>query len=297
LQIERKLRYLQLAAQARHMPDFDVGLCVITALSDPELAAVLRLPWGWQQLDIERDGTQYHEGSYPAGDGNRRVVAACSPQIGMTAAAVLATKMIYNFTPRYLAMVGIAAGMRGSCSLGDVIAGDPCWDWGSGKYSILEGESKFEAAPVQIGLNSFIRGRLGSMARDQLLWDSIRNGWQGARPDTVLKMHIGPFASGAAVLSDGAVTLGIRAQQRKLLAIDMEAYGVLAAANEAPLPQPGAFVLKGVVDFADKEKSDSYQAYASYTSAMALKHFVEVVLNNEGRTPRLPSSDVRSSFV
>lgn len=271
LQIERKLRYLHLAAQAHDVPAYESELCIVTALPEPELTAVLRLPWGWKLLDLQRDGTQYHEGWYPKDTGTRRVVAACSPHMGMTAAAVLATKMIYSFTPRYLSMVGITAGMRGVCALGDVIAGDPCWDWGSGKYGVKDSKPRFEPAPIQIGLSSYVRGRLGTMARDQAFWDSVRNGWPGEPSDTVLRMLIGPFASGAAVLSDSDVTEGVKLQQRKLLAIDMEAYGILAAANEAPLPQPSGFVLKSVVDFADREKSDARQSYAAYTSVMALK--------------------------
>ena len=172
------------------------------------MTAVLRLPWGWKLLDLQRDGTQYHEGWYPKDTGTRRVVGV-SPHMGMTAAAVLATKMIYSFTPRYLSMVGITAGMRGVCALGDVIAGDPCWDWGSGKYGVRDSKPRFEPAPIQIGLSSYVRGRLGTMARDQAFWDSVRNGWPGEPSDTVLRMLIGPFASSAAVLSDSDVTEGV----------------------------------------------------------------------------------------
>jgi nucleoside phosphorylase len=120
--------------------------------------------------------------------------------------------------------------------------------------------NRHEAAPVQVGLNSFMRGRLGTMAQDTALWDSIRNGWQGKQPDTVLRMHIGPFASGSAVLADKRVTSLIKAQQRKILGVDMEAYGILAAASEAPLPQPSPLVLKSVVDFGDRKKADSHQS-------------------------------------
>ena len=51
--------------------------------------------------------------------GERRVLAAHAPQMGMTAAAILATKMIHTFSPRYLAMVGICAGIRDTCNIGD----------------------------------------------------------------------------------------------------------------------------------------------------------------------------------
>lgn len=59
------------------------------------------------------------------------------------------------------------------------------------------------------------------------------------------------------------------------MGIDMEACGVFPAAFEAPLPQPRAFVLKSVVDFADSTKDDSHPAYASYTGASALRFTAE----------------------
>jgi nucleoside phosphorylase len=67
-------------------------------------------------------------------------------------------------------------------------------------------------------------------------------------------------------------------QHRKLLGIEMESYGVLAAAEESPRPQPIAFAIKSVCDFADLEKSDSFQHYAAYTSAEVLRRLVEEYL-------------------
>lgn len=88
-------------------------------------------------------------------------------------------------------------------------------------------------------------------------------------------MHVGPIASGAAVLADGLTAVNIRGQHRELLGIEMETYGVYVAAEEAPSPRPSYFSLKSVVDFADGKKNDKYQRYASYTSAKALKYFTE----------------------
>lgn len=88
-------------------------------------------------------------------------------------------------------------------------------------------------------------------------------------------MYIGPVASGAAVLGDSEMAESIVRQQRKLIGIEMESYGVFAAADESPLPQPKAFSIKSVSDFADSGKGDSYQKYAAYTSSAALRVFVE----------------------
>lgn len=113
------------------------------------------------------------------------------------------------------------------------------------------------------------------LSSDQELLASIRRDWPGDKPDTNLSIHIGPFASGAAVLADQSTLNLIINQQRKLLGIDMETYGIFTAAAEAPEPRPRAFSVKSVVDFADGQKDDRYQRYAAFTSAMILRHFAE----------------------
>ncbi len=44
-------------------------------------------------------------------------------------------------------------------------------------------------------------------------------------------------------------------------------YGVMSAVEYAKSPQPTAIIIKSVCDFADKNKNDDWQKYASYTSA------------------------------
>jgi nucleoside phosphorylase len=90
-----------------------------------------------------------------------------------------------------------------------------------------------------------------------------------------VQLHLGPLASGAAVLSDGLTAKRVIQQHRQLLGIEMEAYGVYAAADEAPAPRPQAFALKSVVDFADGEKDDRFQPFGAYVSARVLRHFAE----------------------
>lgn len=273
-QLSRKIRYIEISLKSSNIPTHRSDVCVIAALHDPELKALLRLPWEWREFSIDGDATLYHEGRYTGIQGERRVIAANAPQMGMTATAILATKMIHCFAPRYLAMVGICAGIRGICNHGDIICVDPCWDWGSGKLIDRAGASDFLHAPSQLRLDSFIRARLASMCGDQELWDRIKREWVvGNVPVNGLKMHVGPLASGAAVLSDLSTAGTIKEQHRQLAGIDMEAYSIFAAAADSILPQPKALVLKSVVDFADPEKSDDYRDYASFTSVKALEEF------------------------
>lgn len=274
-QLQRKVRHIQLAQKSGVELTYESELCIVTALPNPEFSSVKRLPWNWRRIEVPNDGSAYYEGEFTKEGTKRRLISSIAPRMGMTATSVLATKMIFNFRPKFIAMVGIAAGIRGTCELGDIIAADPGWDWGSGKLYMESGSSAFASAPHQIGLNSFIRGKLSAMATDQSLIDGIRNEWSGPKPNTILRMHIGPMASGAAVLANTSATSSLKQQHRKIIAVEMETYGLLAAADEAPLPQPKAFVLKSICDFADEEKTDHFQEYAAFTSASALRIFVE----------------------
>ena len=275
-QLGGKMRHILVAARGQEsLRQYATDVCVITALADPELQSVLRLPWRWERIEVPNDPSVYHKGHFIRGEREGSVVAACTPRMGMTAAAILSMKMIAGFCPRYLAMVGILAGVKGRCQLGDILAADPSWDWGSGKQYLKDGSPIFSAAPHQAGLNAAIRSRLSLMAQQGHVLDEIRRGWDGQEPSVPLRMHLGPIASGAAVLEDPHFTELIMSQHRKVIGIDMESYAVLAAAEECSLPQPKAFSLKSVCDFADPTKDDSMRKYASYTSAAALRVFVE----------------------
>jgi len=275
--LQSRVRHIAsaLSAKLEAPPDYGSDLAIVCALYSPELTAVLKLPWNWEQIQQPNDHTIYWRGRYKGENGERTVHAANSARMGMPATAVLATKMIAAFRPRYLAMPGISAGVRKRVELGDIVVADPCWDWGSGKWTIRNDELTFEAAPHQMKLDVEMRDKLNEMSRDKRLLAEIRGAWLGPRPDHDLKMHVGPMASGASVLADKLTSERVLKQHRQLLAIEMEAYGLLTAAEESNKPRPKALVLKAIVDFADGKKNDRYQAYAAFVSAQMLQRFSE----------------------
>lgn len=272
--LQRRVEYLLATMEPIAQDDdarYDYDLAVITALERPELSAVLDLPWNWAPTFFADDDTTYHCGNLEGRERNLRVVAAHSPFMGMPAASVTATKMIQRFRPRYLAHVGIAAAVRGQAEIGDVLIADPSWDWGSGKF-VLEGEEVvFYAAPYQIALREEMRGLVRRLAAEEAVLANVRSEWKGTKPPTVLSVRLGPVASGASVLADGHVKDRIRDQHRKVIGIEMETYGVLAATEFAGKPRPIAISMKSACDFADGEKNDQYQPYAAYTSAKVLE--------------------------
>lgn len=259
--------------------DYESFLSIICALEIPELTAVLKNGWTWDKIDIENDATTYYEAIIELRDTKRICYTAAAPRKGMPASAVLATKMISAFRPQYIVMAGITSGCKGKNKYGDIIVADPVWDWGSGKIIEADGNTGFEAEPHQLDLNVDVRNKLKTMAQDNQTLSNIKRSWRGEIPQHELSMIIGPLVSGAAVLADNTTRQKIFQQHRGILGVDMETYSVFAAAQESPTPRPIVFSMKSVVDFADPEKTDRFQHYSAYTSAQAVKHFVENYLD------------------
>jgi nucleoside phosphorylase len=93
-----------------------------------------------------------------------------------------------------------------------------------------------------------------------------------------LKMNAPHVVSNQVVLGCGEKVVGsrkfrkrIEAANRKLVAVDMESYGVLRAAQGL---HRRATVIKSVCDFADEKKSDSNRDQARLNAALTLKAFV-----------------------
>ena len=189
----------------------------------------------------------------------------------MVSAALLASKIIARESPRYLSMVGICAGIQGKANIGDLVVGDPIWDWQAGKHFVEKDRHEFAIEPDALPLSGFIRARFEQLKADKDTLARIRSGWPEP-PDTELKLRIAPMASGSSVLADSDK---IKDQNRNLTAIEMEGYGVAAASSWASRPKPTVLVCKGVSDFANEEKNDKWRAYAAYCSAVATSSFFE----------------------
>jgi nucleoside phosphorylase len=266
--IAAKLKYLGEKITRAKAPYPKIDFAIVTALRHPELDAVLRLPYAWKILRFSGNPVTYHIGSITRGTREVTVIAAAAHNKGMPSSAALAAQMSILFTPRYLVMLGICAGVPGRTNFGDVIIADPAWDWGSGKIAETElGERVFLAAPQQRPLDTTTSQLIKDLSESKDAIAEIRKGWTDQSPQGTLSIKVGPMASGASVLANGTSIKEIAEQHREILAVEMEAYAVLAAAEYALSPAPIAIAMKSVCDFADATKNDEWQEYAAYTSA------------------------------
>lgn len=273
---ETKLRnYLGqlLRAQTANI-EYNYDIAIICALSNPELSEVRKLPFNWCEHNEPGDSTQYYIGEY----NTKRILCASSYEMGMSAAAILGTKVIMKFRPRYLIMTGIAGGVDKSKNhFGDVIVADPCFDYGSGKRVSNDGKSEFKPDYRQMRLNDSVNATLQKIAARRDILSAIKNGCDYPKPDSDLQVSIAPFGSGAAVVTDLNVIGEVTNHNRKFAAFDMEAYGVMLAGYISDEPKPIAVVMKAISDFGDG-KDDRYQKYASYTSAKVCEVLIKELL-------------------
>lgn len=245
----------------------DIG--IVVALESEELDGIRRLPFQWEDFRVSHDPSRYLLGIVKNPMRDLKIVAVASPRMGLTPAAVTATKLISNFRPRLLAMTGICAGVRGKTELGDVLVADPCFDWGGGKWlhDKASSKSRFEPAAYQWRLSESIRSAVRAAGDDSALMRSIHDAFRGKKPAIQPRVVIDAMASGAAVLQSSQSMHEVRAQHRNLVGIEMESYAVFCAAEYSSEPRPQVLSLKSVCDFGDDEKNDDFHAYAVYTSA------------------------------
>ncbi|MBU5611675.1 phosphorylase family protein [Geomonas azotofigens] len=271
------LSYVDYAYEAKIKPtvvgeyNFDLG--IITALHDPEFRYLLKLDANWQKRKHVHDSTVYYEGEFVAGQKKLKVVAAAAPQMGMPASTALSLKVIEHYRPRYLAMVGIAAGVKGKCELGDVLITDISWDYGSGKIRRTPSSVTFEPDPKPLTLSPDLKEKFSAVIREKCYVEDIVAGTEEPVAKRPFNVVLGPVASGAAVLEDPELIKEIMLHNRKLIGIEMEIYGLFYAATNCTLPRPLPFAIKSVCDFGDSKKNDKYQKYASYVSSQFLYRF------------------------
>jgi nucleoside phosphorylase len=273
-QLSRSVQWIAAVAGQKEALDYGMDVCIVTALDTPEYDAVLRIPWEWDAAGPIDDTTFARRGRFQCNGETYNAIAAHSPRMGMVTAGLLSAKLIHSVRPKYLAMAGICAGVKGRTNYGDPVLADPCWDWQSGKHVVKEGEREFEIAPDQIPTPERIRSRWEQLRSDRQFWSDLKAEWPDS-PDTDLRLRIGPSVSGSSVLADPEIVEAVKRQHRSLVSLEMEAYGVLSAARTAPCPRPTAFSLKSVCDLADEKKDDRWQSYAAYTSARSIQAFFE----------------------
>lgn len=255
-------------------PADQIDLAIVCALAEPEESEVLKLPWNWSAPRPINDMVFVRDGVVEVDGKPFTVCITTAPRMGMVSTALRGAAVISALRPRLLAMTGICAGVRGKVQLGEVLFADPAWDFQSGKRVKDKENTQFSIRPHHLPAPARVRSHIEQIRGDKEALIKLTADFPG-KALSVINVIPGPVASGSAVLADGEVIKEIRAQHGELIGVEMEIYGLFAAAQMAASPQPLCFALKGVCDFADPDKADEAQQFAAYASARVLQLLIE----------------------
>ncbi|WP_438298153.1 phosphorylase family protein [Sporosarcina sp. FA15] len=278
--IEHVLTNKQIAATRQKEFDYDLG--IICAL-ESELSVLFSLGW---DLESERNNTDSSVFFFKARlniDGKEiKVICNTPDHMGTNDTAIVTSKMIDYYKPRVIVMFGIAAGIQNQVNLGDIIFASTCYSHETGKYIEENGETVFLPTTSHVNASS----NLVSIAKELKFTNDIfidfHNSFCGNKPSNPPSIHIGPMSSGNAVIANDKILKGLIKNERKLLGVDMEIYGLYRACYLSKHPIPKFIAFKSVSDFADNNKNDDYHQYCKYMNGQIINHLISDVFISRG---------------
>jgi nucleoside phosphorylase len=236
-----------------------VDVLIVTALPQ-EREAVLHLLDNFQPVQVGQSPICY-TCTLPTNSGEYKVAVTQLSQMGNVGAGIHATQAIGELNPTCVLMVGIAAGIRGRANLGDVIVSTQVHYYEQTKQTPRGPEHR----PISIPADPLLLHSAQNC--DEINWRNLIAAEVPQHRETGSpRARFGPFAVGDKVVADKNYASGLMELHPKLIGVEMESYGIAAAAASAPT-RPRFLAIRGISDFADEQKDDSYRRYASSTAA------------------------------
>ena len=283
-----------------HSQSFDV--CIICALPEEVRAflAVIKPHCDDHLEEHTSPGYGYNYRSAVLKNDNGELLTlhiSWLPRYGPQEMTLHLSRVLEECRPRIAIMTGICAGDAQRVQLGDLVVAERAFTYDNGKFITDEqGRRVHLHDTLTYQLDANILQFLGIFDD----WMPLVAGLETPQPmldqrQTVC--HIKAMASGSAVRADRPFQ-EVQAPVHDTVAIDMEGAAFGLVMSRYPLTR--WLIVKGVCDFADQEKNDSYHDYAARASASYALRFLQVYVTNE-RLPRpdelSPSSRVGTSHV
>ncbi len=243
-----------------------IDFLIIAPLREERDALLALLPSLHPLPPVEGDISVYHAGSmtttFAGGTTDEYSVVVTSPLgMGRVKAANAAQRGIPRWRPRYILVVGLAAGARrNKVGLGDVLVAEQIYDYELQK--IKAEETGYRPEPFRVDARLLAAAQ--QLPEDR--WQPHLTERRPDRRDSPPRVHLGPIASGDKIVADVTYWDDLYRLSSKLIGLEMEAGGVASAAHESE-PAPGFFMVRGVCDLGDGRKNDRWRPYARAAAA------------------------------
>ena len=255
---------------------------VLTAL-DVELAAA-KQAFGIAE-DAEHTTTEngLHVWKAPVakrGGKTASCALACFAGAGNVDAASVTTMLLSDLRPSNVMMLGIAAGLREKCALGEVVLAERIVAYEGA--ALVEG-GKSEARPEITRLTMRVRQDVSSYLSNRTgLETRLLKSYQALGIEFPEQVDAGPVAkgvlpktatvaSGEKLLRDPEKFLGMREIHGKIEVAEMEGAGLFAACANFGKP---VLMVRGISDFGDSKKDNRFHLLAAQAAAAVTVDYI-----------------------
>lgn len=274
-----KIFYVEERARIDAMPP---DVLVLTAL-DVELAAA-KHAFGIAE-DAEHTTTEngLHVWKVPVtkrGGKTVNCVVACFAGAGNVDAASVTTMLLVELRPDNVMMLGIAAGLRDKCALGEVVLAERIVAYEGAAF--VDG-GKVEARPEITRLTMRVRQDVSSYLSNRTALESrLTESYQALGIEFPDPVEAGPVAkgvlpktatvaSGEKLLRDPEKFLGMRELHGKTEVAEMEGAGLFAACANFGKP---VLMVRGISDFGDTKKDNRFHLLAAKAAAAVTVDYI-----------------------
>ncbi len=255
---------------------------VLTAL-DVELAAAKQALGIAEDTEpmTTKDGLHVWKASVAKRDGKTAsCVVACFAGAGNLDAAIVTTMLLNELRPDNVMMLGIAAGFRGKCALGEVVLAERIVAYEGA--ALVEG-GKVEARPEIARLSMGVRQDISSyLSNRDALESRLKNGYQALGIEFPDQVEAGPVAqgvmpkmatvgSGEKLLRDPEKFLSMRKLHGKIEVAEMEGAGIFAACTSFG---KSVLMVRGISDFGDSKKDNRFHLLAAKAAAAVTVDYI-----------------------
>lgn len=207
-------------------------------------------------------------------------VVACFAGAGNVDAASATTMLLAELEPANVLMMGIAAGLRGKCALGEVVLAERVVAYEGA--ALVEG-GKVEARPEITRLNMRVRQDISSYLSNRVALESrLTESYKTLGIEFPDHVEAGPvaqgvipktatIASGEKLLRDPEMFLGMRELHGKIEIAEMEGAGLFAACTNFGKP---VLMVRGVSDFGDSKKDNRFHLLAAQAAAAVTVDYI-----------------------
>lgn len=205
-----------------------------------------------------------------------RVLITWLSHMGPLRAALDLVALLQESRPRFVVLAGICAGDRNTVSLGDLILVTDAYHPEEGKMSTdADGQLVHWPETRMAGVTTQVRQYIQSFERWREPMGELHRQWFPLLGSTLAEpvSHLGVMASSMAVRADNPFQELTSRYHRKTIGVDMEAASFYLALRDFPLLH--GLVVKGVCDYGDSSKNDTYHDYAARASAVYLLAFIQ----------------------